>query len=104
MEIDPKDLSQKLAGENPPLVLDVREPKEWQAEGIIEGALLIPMNELPARLTEVPEDREVVTVCHRGMRSYNAAMWLKQMGRNALSMRGGMDAWKANRLPVATAR
>jgi rhodanese-related sulfurtransferase len=104
MEIEPKALSEKLPGKNPPLVVDVREPKEWQAEGIIEGAVLIPMGELPARLAEIPQDREVVTVCHRGMRSYNAAMWLKQMGRNAVSMRGGMDGWKANRVPTLTAR
>jgi rhodanese-related sulfurtransferase len=104
MEIDPKTLSEKLAGKTPPLVVDVREPRELQAEGMIEGALHIPMNEIPGRLAELPEDREIVTVCHRGMRSLQVAMWLKQLGRNAVSMRGGMDGWKANRLPVATAR
>jgi rhodanese-related sulfurtransferase len=104
MEIDPKALSEKLAGANPPLVVDVREPKEWQAEGVIEGALLMPMNEIPGRLAELPEDREIVAVCHRGMRSLQVAMWLKQMGRNAVSMRGGMDGWKANQLPTVTAR
>ena len=100
MEIDVKTLSEKMAGKNPPLVLDVREPPELQAEGMIEGALHIPMNEIPGRLAEIPEDREVVAVCHRGMRSYNVAMWLKQTGRNAVSLRGGMDAWKASGNPT----
>src|SRR5438876_7462335 len=100
MEIEAKSLSEKLSGEKPPLVVDVREPRELQAEGMIEGALHIPMNEIPGRLAEIPEDREVVTVCHRGQRSFQVAMWLKQMGRNAVSLRGGMDAWKASRLPT----
>ena len=104
MEIDPKTLSEKLAGKNPPLVIDVREPPELQAEGMIEGALHIPMNEIPGRLAEIPEDREVVAVCHRGMRSLQVAMWMKQLGRNAVSMRGGMDGWKASRLPTVTVR
>ena len=61
----------------------------------------IPMNELPARLADVPEGREVVAVCKAGMRSFNAAAWLRQMGRNAVSLRGGIDQWKALGLPVA---
>ena len=102
MEIDPRTLSEKLAGKNPPLVVDVREARELQAEGMIEGALHIPMNEIPGRLAEIPEDREVVMVCHLGMRSLQVAAWLKQspVGVNAVSMRGGMDAWKAAGLPV----
>ncbi len=100
MEIDAQTLVQKLASAQPPVVLDVRNPPEWQREGIIQGALLIPMNELPRRLAEIPEGREIVTVCHVGMRSLNAAMWLRQCGRNAVSMRGGMASWKAQRLPV----
>ena len=104
MEIDPKTLQDRLLARNPPLVLDVRQPHEWAAEGIIEGALLIPMNELPARLAEIPADREVAAVCHRGIRSLNAAVWLRQMGRNVISMSGGMAQWKALGLPTAAAR
>jgi rhodanese-related sulfurtransferase len=104
MEIDPKTLQQKLASRTPPLVIDVRNPPETQAEGVIEGAKLIPMDQLAARLSEIPPDREVVTVCQKGMRSFNAAGWLRQSGRKAVSMQGGMDAWKALGLPVVTAR
>jgi hydroxyacylglutathione hydrolase len=99
-EIDAKSLQLKLSAPNPPLVLDVRQPQEVQAEGAIAGSVLIPMNELPGRLAEVPEGREIVAVCKRGQRSFNAAAWLRQMGRNAVSLQGGLDQWKALRLPV----
>jgi rhodanese-related sulfurtransferase len=100
MEIDARTLQQKLAGQAPPLVVDVRNPPETQALGVIEGAVLIPMDQLPARLAEIPQDREVVTVCQRGARSFNAANWLRQMGRKAVSMQGGMDQWRALGLPI----
>ena len=99
-EIDARSLQQKLAGANPPLIVDVRNVPEL-AEGRIEGSVNIPMNELPARLAEIPEGREVVTVCKKGMRSFNAAGWLRQMGRSAVSLQGGFDQWKALGLPVA---
>ena len=100
MEIDAKSLQQRLASPNPPVLLDVRQPPEIAAEGAIEGALLIPMNELPARLGELPAGREVVAVCARGQRSYNVANWLRQQGRSAVSLQGGMIQWKALGLPV----
>jgi rhodanese-related sulfurtransferase len=99
-EIDAKSLELKLSGPGAPLVLDVRNPPEVQAEGAIAGALLIPMDQLPARLADVPKDREIVAVCKRGMRSFNAANWLRAQGRNAISLQGGMDQWKALGLPV----
>ncbi len=99
-EIDAKSLQLKLSQPGAPLVLDVRNPPEVQAEGGIAGAMLIPMDQLPARLAEVPKDREIVAVCKRGMRSFNAANWLRAQGRNAISLQGGLDQWKALGLPV----
>jgi rhodanese-related sulfurtransferase len=101
MQIDANALSTKLAAERKPLLLDVRQPQEVAAEGIIEGSLHIPMNELPARVAELPHDREIVAVCKRGQRSYNVAAWLKQQGYEALSLAGGLDAWRAAGHPVA---
>ena len=100
-EIDAKSLQQQMGGAKPPLVVDVRNAPELAVEGRIEGSVHIPMNELPSRLAEIPEDREVVTVCKVGMRSFNAAAWLRQLGRKAVSLQGGMDRWKALGLPVA---
>jgi hydroxyacylglutathione hydrolase len=100
MQITPQDLQAKLAGQDKPLVLDVRNPQETQAEGTIAGAVLIPLDQLPARLAEVPAGRAVVAVCKRGMRSFNAAQLLRQAGRDAVSMSGGMDQWAALGLPI----
>ena len=100
MQIDSTTLSTRLQSTKAPLVLDVREPQEIAAEGLIEGSLHIPMNEIPARLSEVPRDREIVAVCKRGQRSFNVAAWLKQQGYEALSLSGGLDAWRAAGLPV----
>ncbi len=100
MQITAKELQAKLSGPDQPVVLDVRTPQETQAEGIIAGAILIPLDQLPGRIKEVPADREIITVCKRGMRSVNAAQLLRQAGRKALSLVGGMDEWAALRLPI----
>jgi len=73
-------------------LLDCREPWEHQTARI-EGATLIPMRQIPQRLDHIPRDQTVVVYCHAGMRSFNAASWLKQQGVNALSMNGGIDQW-----------
>jgi rhodanese-related sulfurtransferase len=62
-QIEAQELSRKLNAETKPVVLDVREPKEVQAEGIIAGALHIPMNEIPARLGELPREDAIVLAC-----------------------------------------
>ncbi|HTO99521.1 MAG TPA: rhodanese-like domain-containing protein [Myxococcales bacterium] len=100
-EIDARSLQEKMGAPSPPLVVDVRNAPELAVEGRIAGSVNIPMNELPARLAEIPEEREVVTVCKVGMRSFNAAGWLRQLGRKAMSLQGGMDRWKALGLPVS---
>jgi len=99
-QIAPQDLAQRLASAAPPFILDVRMPLEIATDGAIEGSTLIPLPELPARAAEVPPDREVICVCKSGMRSTNAAMFLKQRGLNASSLAGGMMAWAAAGLPV----
>jgi len=101
MQIDPQQLAQKLEKESKPVVLDVRQPQELVAEGRIPGSLHIPMNEIPARIGELPRDREIVAVCKRGQRSFNVAQWLRQQGIEASSLSGGLDAWRAAGLPVA---
>jgi rhodanese-related sulfurtransferase len=77
------------------LLLDVRTPRE-HAVARIEGAALVPLQQLPARVEELRPyaDRPVVTVCHRGMRSLQAAAFLRQAGfRDVRSMAGGIDLW-----------
>ena len=76
-----------------PLLLDVREPWEWQAARI-EGSQHIPMRELPARVAEIERGREVVAICHHGGRSMQVAMFLERSGFSKVhNLQGGVDAW-----------
>jgi rhodanese-related sulfurtransferase len=74
-------------------VLDVREPVEWQY-GHIDGALHIPMNELPSRIDGLP-DEQLLVVCKVGGRSARVVGWLVQQGREAVNLDGGMLDWEA---------
>ena len=91
-EITPAELQDLLAGEAPPLLVDVREPVEADIAQI-SGSLLIPMNTLPHRLQEIPKERSVALYCHHGIRSLYAAEWLARQGYDALSLAGGIDRW-----------
>jgi rhodanese-related sulfurtransferase len=84
------------------LVIDVREPSEWAA-GHISGATLIPLGQLASRVSEVPRDRTIVTVCRTGNRSAQGRDILRQAGLTAVtSMTGGMTDWIAAGRPVVT--
>lgn len=76
-------------------VLDVRNQAEFDGElGHIEGAMLIPIDELVDRMAEVPQDKPVVVVCRSGRRSAQATVLLEKAGRKKIAnMRGGMLVW-----------
>jgi rhodanese-related sulfurtransferase len=73
-------------------VLDVREDYEWEA-GHIDGAVHIPLDQLPARLGELDPDEDLHVVCRAGGRSQRAAEWLEGHGYTAINVSGGMGAW-----------
>lgn len=79
-----------------PLLLDVREPWEFQQAAIHAPqaqTLHIPMREIPSRLAEIDPDRTIVCVCHLGMRSLQVAHFLTQRGyANVINLQGGIDA------------
>jgi len=76
-----------------PVLLDVREPWEYE-KARIEGATLIPMRELPSRVGQIDEDKEVVAICHHGGRSMQVAMFLEKQGfKRVHNLVGGIDAW-----------
>jgi rhodanese-related sulfurtransferase len=79
-------------------VLDVREPVEWR-HGRIDGALHIPLHELPERRDEVPEGT-VLVVCKVGGRSAQATAYLQQLGVEAVNLDGGMLEWAAAGRPM----
>ena len=87
--------------DTPPVVVDVRTEKEWR-EKRIEGSLNIPLNRLPQRLSGIPAGVAVVH-CASGYRSSVAASLLARAGRTEFfDLVGGLAAWEAARLPVAS--
>ncbi|HEX9398058.1 MAG TPA: rhodanese-like domain-containing protein [Burkholderiales bacterium] len=94
-QITPQALSAWLAdGKRPrPVLLDVREAWETQTCKI-EGSLLIPMGEIPARSRELDARAEVVVICHHGGRSMQVAQFLGAQGFASVhNLAGGLDAW-----------
>lgn len=83
-------------------LLDVRESEEWVA-GHAPDAHHLPMMEIPARLGEVPVDRDVVVVCRVGARSAQVVAYLRSQGRdNAVNLDGGMIAWARAGRPMVS--
>ena len=75
------------------VLLDVREPFEWEIAHI-EGSRLVPLGELPARLRELDGHADIVTMCHHGTRSRRAAELLRAAGFSKVrNLSGGIDAW-----------
>jgi rhodanese-related sulfurtransferase len=93
-EISPEDVKSLLDRGERFLLLDVREPWEFEAARIA-GAKLIPMGDVPSRAhQELDPDEHIVVMCHHGVRSLNVTAWLRQQGfEKAQSVRGGIDAW-----------
>jgi len=112
-EVTPRELARRLEARSDtddsrerPLLLDVREPWEWAMSNLEDrGALHIPLDELPGRLHELPEDRELVVYCRTGARSDRAARLLRESGfSRALNLHGGLREWAREvdpDLPVA---
>ena len=104
--IAPRDLQtlrEQASGTSEPLILDVRSPLEFDGERI-EGARLIPLDELEGRLDEIPDQAEVIVVCRTGVRATIAAEMLARAGRRPRVLEGGMMAWRRARLPVREGR
>ncbi len=98
--VTPAEAAAALASSTPPLVLDIRAPKEWQ-HAHIDGSVNIPLNHLLERIGEVPADRPLLVHCAGGYRSSIAAGVLQRKGRvNLTELTGGITAWEAAGLPV----
>ena len=94
-EISPQELKQKLDENESVLLLDVREPSEYDIVHL-EGARLIPLNTLPHHIDSLPLDQEIVVYCHHGQRSLYATAYLHQKGyTDAINLAGGIDHWAA---------
>jgi adenylyltransferase/sulfurtransferase len=93
LEVTVEEARLLLSGANPPLLIDVREMDEY-AVCRIEGSRLIPMNTVPSRLAEIPQDVPVLVQCHHGGRSMKVTQFLRSKGYAHVSnVKGGIDAW-----------
>jgi len=91
-QLSVKDLKKRIDAGEDVFILDVREPYEYQIAQI--GGKLIPQNDVPQRLAEVPRDREIVVQCRSGARSQRIAEFLKQSGyTQVVNLAGGILAW-----------
>ncbi len=91
--ISVEELSRRLGSGEPLVLLDVREPQEWEICRI-KGAKLIPMNDVPARVSELNTADEIVLYCKSGQRSAYVTNFLKDIGfRKVSNLKGGINAW-----------
>lgn len=87
--------------DNGAVLIDVREPWEYE-QARIPGAVLIPLGEVPTRLADIPDDRDVFMHCRTGGRSSRAVVFLRERGRTRVyNVAGGLEAWREAGLPVS---
>jgi rhodanese-related sulfurtransferase len=95
LQISPRAVSERIARGDKLLLVDVREPWEYDLCNL-PGAKLIPLGTLPANLNTLLDADDVICYCHHGMRSLDAAVWLRQQGvESAKSMAGGIERWSS---------
>ncbi len=87
------ELAARMRSGRPFVLLDVREPFEWEMARI-DGARLISLGELPGRWRELDREQDIFVMCHSGVRSERAAEFLRSAGfRKVSNVAGGIDAW-----------
>ena len=92
-QIHVRELRERMRSGEPYILLDVREPFEFEMARI-DGANLIPLGELPARWQELDREKEIFVYCHSGVRSDRAAEFLRSAGFGKVAnVAGGIDAW-----------
>jgi adenylyltransferase/sulfurtransferase len=91
-QLSVQELKRRIDAGEDLYILDVREPYEVQIAQI--GGKLIPQNEVPSRLAEIPREREIIVHCRSGVRSQRIAEFLQQAGyRRVANLAGGILAW-----------
>lgn len=96
IQISATELKTRIQNEPHLLLLDVREPNEFEYARI-ENSVLIPLNQIPQKLGELNPQQEIVVICHHGVRSQQACMYLANSGFNNISnLAGGIDTWSCD--------
>ena len=97
-QIDVREAQRRLLSSPSPLIVDVRQPSETAET--VKGAVLIPLTDFSRRMSELPKDRPILTICASSHRSPMAAKQLRKAGYDVVDVKGGMQAWQQARLPV----
>ena len=93
VQLTPQQVQDGLQKQPAPLLLDVREEDEVRLCAL-PGSLHIPMNLIPLRHNELPDDVPIIVYCHHGIRSLNVARYLAHVGfEHVANLQGGIDAW-----------
>lgn len=93
LQVSPEKVKERLDNGEKLLFLDVREQWEFDLNHL-EGAVHIPLKELPSRFEELDPDAEIIAYCHKGIRSLKAIRFLKEKEfKNSKNLDGGIDAW-----------
>jgi len=100
--VSPAAVAEISAQSKPPLLLDVRSPKEF-AEGHVPGAVNIPHDQLASRLSEIDRDHWVLLYCKSGARASIAERVLIEEGIEVRQVEGSWLRWQAERRPVVVA-
>jgi rhodanese-related sulfurtransferase len=99
LEIDVTEAARLVNTPGVAVLLDIREPHEYTLCQIA-GSLHIPMRQIPARLAELPADRQILVLCHMGVRSMRVTQFLRANGfGQASNIAGGIDAWAESVAP-----
>jgi phage shock protein E len=98
-QLEPSQVHEMVAQSPRPFLLDVRTPQEYK-QGHIQGAELIPLDELTSKLARIPKAREIICICESGSRSSVAARHLSSLGYKVSNLHGGMSRWIRSGLPV----
>jgi rhodanese-related sulfurtransferase len=96
-QLSPTELAAWLKDDTSPspMLLDVREPWEFQVCHI-EGSTLVPMNTIPSTINQLDDSRTIVCICHHGVRSMHVVRYLEQNGfEDVINLQGGISAWAA---------
>ncbi|MDO4997245.1 MAG: rhodanese-like domain-containing protein [Neisseria sp.] len=92
-QLNPKQVQQLLTERDDVVLLDVREDDEV-ALCSLPNHVHIPMNLIPLRHNELPDDKLIIVYCHHGMRSLQTAMFLQHVGfDDVTNLQGGIEAW-----------
>jgi len=101
--VDVIAFDEAISEDNGGFLLDVRTTSEWEQDGYIENATLIPHTQLESREGELPQDKDslILLYCRSGNRSQDAAQTLVDMGfTNLIELESGITGWKEAGMPV----